>query len=86
MLQVKNLSFSAGVGKNSVNILNDLNLNIQPGEFIVITGPNGSGKSTLAKLLMGLEQASKGKILFNGEDITDKTITERANLGIAISF
>lgn len=86
MLQVKNLSFSVGPAKNRTNILCNLNLKINPGEFIVITGPNGSGKSTLAKLIMGLSKPTSGQILFEKQDITDKNITERAKLGIAYAF
>ncbi|MDE7043663.1 MAG: ATP-binding cassette domain-containing protein, partial [Acetatifactor sp.] len=54
--------------------------------FIAITGPNGGGKSTLAKLIMGIEKPTSGRILFNGTDITDMSITERANLGISFAF
>ena len=86
MLQVKNLSFSVGPARKRSKILNNLSLNIKPGEFVVITGPNGSGKSTLAKLIMGLEKATDGQIIFNHQDITDKNITERARLGIAFAF
>ncbi len=86
MLQVKNLSFSVGPARKRSNILNNLSLNIKSGEFIVITGPNGSGKSTLAKLIMGLEKATDGQIIFNQQNITDKNITERARLGIAFAF
>lgn len=86
MLQVKNLSFSVGPARKRSTILNNLNLNIKPGEFVVITGPNGSGKSTLAKLIMGLETATDGQIIFNNTDITSRSITERAQLGIAFAF
>ncbi|MDE8685348.1 ATP-binding cassette domain-containing protein, partial [Adlercreutzia rubneri] len=54
--------------------------------FTVNTGPNGGGKSTLAKLIMGIEEPTSGQILFNGEDITDKSNTERARLGIGYGF
>ena len=48
--------------------------------MLVITGPNGGGKSTLAKLLMGINEATSGRIILNGEDITDLSINERAQL------
>ncbi len=86
MLQVKNLSFAVGPARKRSTILNNLSLNIKPGEFVVITGPNGSGKSTLAKLIMGLETATDGQIIFNNTNITSKDITERAQLGIAFAF
>ena len=52
----------------------------------MITGPNGGGKSTLAKMIMGIERPSSGQILLDGEDITEKSITERANLGVSFAF
>ena len=52
----------------------------------MITGPNGGGKSTLAKLIAGIENPTEGQILLNGEDITGKSITERAKLGISFAF
>ena len=86
MLQVKNLSYSVGSAKNRTNILHDLNLNVKPGEFIVITGPNGSGKSTLAKLIMGLAKPTAGQIIWKNQEITNTKITDRARLGIAFAF
>ncbi|MBQ2385110.1 MAG: ATP-binding cassette domain-containing protein, partial [Clostridia bacterium] len=53
---------------------------------VVITGPNGSGKSTLARIIMGIEKPSAGKIIFDGQDITDLNITERAKAGISFAF
>jgi Fe-S cluster assembly ATP-binding protein len=55
-------------------------------KFVVITGPNGSGKSTLAKIIAGIEQPTSGQILLDGEDITHKSITERARMGISFAF
>ncbi|MGN0427378.1 MAG: ABC transporter ATP-binding protein [Agathobacter sp.] len=66
-------------------ILDDINLELG-NEFIAITGPNGSGKSTLAKIIMGLITPTSGKIYFEGEDITNLTIDERANRGIGYAF
>lgn len=86
MLQVKNLSYSVGSAKNRTNILHDLNLNVKPGEFVVITGPNGSGKSTLAKLIMGLAKPTAGQIIWKNQEITNTKITDRARLGIAFAF
>ena len=51
-----------------------------------MTGPNGSGKSTLAKLIMGMEKPTAGKIYFEGKDITDCSVTERARMGISYAF
>ena len=53
---------------------------------MAITGPNGGGKSTLAKVVAGIYTPTQGRILFNGEDITGLTITERARKGISFAF
>lgn len=86
MLELKNLSFQVTEDSKDKEIIRDLSLNIGDNKFVVITGPNGGGKSTLAKLIMGIEQPTGGKILFDGEDITGKSITERAKLGISFAF
>ena len=86
MLELKNLSFSVEDGDRQKEILHDLNLTIDNGKFVVITGPNGSGKSTLARLIMGIEKPTSGRIFFDGQDITDLGITERAKLGVSFAF
>ncbi len=86
MLELKNITFEVDDGKSKKAILKDLNLTIDDNKFVVITGPNGGGKSTLAKLVAGIEKPTSGRIIFNGTDITDMSITERANLGIGYAF
>ena len=86
MLELKNISFSVDDDGKQVEILNDLSLKLDSQKFILITGPNGGGKSTLAKIIAGIEKPTAGKIFFNGEDITEKNITERAKLGIGFAF
>lgn len=87
MLQLKNISFFApSDNAGEKEILSDVSLTAPDGQFIVITGPNGGGKSTLAKVIMGIETPSAGQILFNGEDITSLSITERARKGVAFAF
>ena len=54
--------------------------------MLVITGPNGGGKSTLAKLLMGINEATGGKIILDGQDITSYTIDKRAQAGMGFAF
>ena len=82
MLELQNISYVAEDGKA---ILKDINAKIDD-HFVVITGPNGSGKSTLAKVIAGIIKPSTGRILLDGEDITDWGITERANKGISYAF
>ena len=53
---------------------------------MAITGPNGGGKSTLAKIIAGIYQPTGGQILFDGEDITNMSITDRARRGISFAF
>lgn len=86
MLELVNLSFKVNDDGNKKEILNDVSLTLEDGKFLVITGPNGGGKSTLAKLIMGIEKPTDGKILWNGTDITNMSITERAKLGIGYAF
>ena len=85
MLELKNLCFSAE-GENGVKeILKDISLKIEDG-FVAITGPNGGGKSTLAKVIAGIITPTSGQILLDGEDITNLSITERAQQGISFAF
>ncbi len=86
MLTLENLSFGVQEERKEKEIIHNLNLTVGDHKFVVITGPNGGGKSTLARLIAGIETPSEGKILFDGQDITEKNITERANLGISYAF
>ena len=87
MLKLQDVSFIVN-SENSAKkeIIKNINLSIDDHKFIAITGPNGGGKSTLAKLIMGIEKPTSGKIFFNDIDITDMSISERANLGISFAF
>ena len=89
MLELRNVTFevpAAGGEGAPKRIIDDLSLTIPDDRFTVITGPNGGGKSTLAKLIMGVEVPTSGQILFDGDDITQLSITERAKLGIGYGF
>ena len=87
MLEIKGLKYQvADETGESLGILNDVSLTIEDHKLVVITGPNGGGKTTLAKAVMGLVQPTGGSILRNGEDITGKSITERARMGISYGF
>ena len=82
----RSLSFDVNDEKGEKGIIKDISLTVDDGKFVVITGPNGGGKSTTAKLIMGIERPTGGRILFDGQDITDMGITDRANLGISFAF
>ncbi len=82
MLELKNICFS----RDNKQILDNINLKIDNSKLVAITGPNGSGKSTTAKIIMGILKPDSGTILFDGQDITNKSITERAKLGIGFAF
>lgn len=86
MLELKNISFEVEGDKDKKEIIKDVSLVLNNNEFVAITGPNGGGKSTLAKIIAGIEKPSSGRIYFDGEDITDIGITERANRGISYAF
>ena len=82
MLELKNICFE----RDNKKILDNVSLTIDTDKFVAITGPNGSGKSTLVKIIMGIEKPDSGKILLEGQDITDLPINERAKLGMAFAF
>ncbi|MEG0370068.1 MAG: ATP-binding cassette domain-containing protein [Hungatella sp.] len=86
MLTLENISFGVQGEKGEKEIIRDLNLTIGDHKFVVITGPNGGGKSTLAKIIAGIETPTRGNIEFDGTDITNLNITDRANLGISYAF
>ncbi len=81
MIELKDICFESD-GKQ---ILKNINLKFD-NEITVITGPNGAGKSTLAKILMGIIKPTSGSIFYNGQDITNFTITERAKMGFSFAF
>ena len=85
MLRLENICF-APVDNKDKEILNDISLEFQKGKIYVITGPNGSGKSTLVKVIMGINNATSGKIFLDDKEITNLSINERANLGISYAF
>ncbi len=88
MIRLENITYSAvndETGKKNV-ILDNVSLDIETGKYIVITGPNGGGKTSLAKIMMGIYTPDSGRIFYNGEDITEMSIAERALKGIGFGF
>ena len=81
-IRFENLSKNYG----QKEVLKDINLEIEKGTLVTLLGPSGCGKSTLLRCLAGLETVSSGKIFLDGQDITEKSITERAKMGISYAF
>ena len=86
MLELKNIRFDVREGSEDIGIIRDVSFTIPDNKFVVVTGPNGGGKSTLARLIAGIEKPTEGRILLDGEDITDKSITDRARMGISYAM
>ena len=83
-LKIENLHVQAEDKK----ILKGLDLTVRPGEVHALMGPNGSGKSTLANAIMGHPnlEVTEGRILLDGEDITEADPDERSRLGLFMAF
>ena len=86
MIELKNISFAVDDEGMDKEIVRDISFKVADGSFTVITGPNGGGKSTLARLIAGIEKPDSGSIIFDGVDITDLSVTERAKMGIGYAF
>lgn len=87
MLELKNVSLNVkDENDNDKEILRDVSLAVEDDKFLAITGPNGGGKSTLAKLIVGIYEPTEGQILFDGQDITHMSVTDRARAGISFAF
>jgi len=85
MIQLKNVSYAVNDELGEKQILKNINLSLDD-RFVAFTGPNGGGKSTLAKVIAGIIKPTEGRIYFDGEDITDLSVTERAQKGISYAF
>ena len=86
MLELQNICYRVSTPEGEQNILDNISITIPDHTLVVFTGPNGGGKTTLAKVIMGLVQPTSGRVLYNGEDVTDLSITERAKRGISYGF
>ncbi|MCI8601779.1 MAG: ATP-binding cassette domain-containing protein [Oscillospiraceae bacterium] len=83
MLKLENITWDLPDGEG---ILKGVDLAVPAGKLVVVTGPNGGGKTTLAKIIAGLEIPTSGRILFDGRDITNLDVTERAKAGVSYAF
>ena len=86
MLELKHISFEVDEDNRHIDILQNIDFSVGERKFVVVTGPNGGGKSTIARIIAGVALPSRGQILFDGRDITDLSITERARLGIGYAL
>lgn len=91
IIETKDLFKSFKLGEDTVEILRDINLCIEKGEFVSIMGPSGSGKSTLLYLLGGLDSSTSGKVLINGKEISvmkdkEQSIMRRRDIGFVFQF
>jgi multiple sugar transport system ATP-binding protein len=76
-LQLHNLTKVFSSGDNRIVAVDDLDVTVEDGEFLVLVGPSGCGKSTTLRCIAGLERVSTGQITLDGRDITDKKPKER---------
>ena len=86
MIELKNITYIVEENGQQKTILDNISCKFSESCVTAITGHNGSGKSTLTKIIMGLINPTGGQIIFNGQDITNKTIDERAKMGINYAF
>lgn len=92
LLQVENLAKHYAIGRGafarsrSVTAVKAASFSIAENEFVALVGESGSGKSTIARLLVGLDQPSGGRILFNGKDLTDPSSRNRARVASSLQM
>ena len=88
MLELKNVTYKIRDEKTNTDktVLKDISITFPDNKLTVITGQNGSGKSTLIKLIMGIISPTSGEIFYNGKNITNLNLNERASLGLTIAF
>jgi len=86
MLKLDKICYSVPDGDGQKTILDGVTLEFEDGTQTIVTGHNGSGKTTLAKIVMGIIKPTSGRVILDGEDVTELGITERAKRGIAFAF
>lgn len=73
-VKITNIRKTFKINSETIEVLNNIDLNIKPGEFISIVGSSGCGKSTLLKIIVGLGKASSGEVTLDGQKVTKPTI------------
>lgn len=89
MIEAKNIQKVYSVGKRKLQVLSDIDLKINNGEFVAVVGPSGAGKSTLLHILGGLDSPTTGRVFFEGEDIyslSDRQISRLRNTKFGFVF
>ena len=86
MLKLIDVGVNMDGENGKIQVLSHINLNLENKMIYVMTGPNGGGKSSIAKAIMGIYPLTTGRILIDGIDISEMSITERANLGIGYAM
>ncbi len=76
-IKLENITKSYGKGAKTTEVLKDIDITIQPGEFFFLLGPSGCGKTTLLRCIAGLIGPSSGRILFNDENVTELEVEKR---------
>src|ERR1700692_164614 len=69
LLELKHISKSFAHAKGTLQVLNDINFDVEEGEFVAIVGPSGCGKSTLLRIINGIVPATSGQVLYNGQQV-----------------
>ncbi len=80
VLETRNLCKTYIVDKQSNNVLQNVNLKVDEGEFVTVMGPSGSGKSTLLYTVSGMDSATAGEVIFDGENISGKSEKEMSRI------
>lgn len=86
MLELLDVDLQLESEDKKVDILKGISLKLEAKKIYVMTGPNGGGKSSIAKTIMGIYKSTDGRILLDDVDISQKSITDRANMGIGYAF
>ena len=89
IIEVKNICKSFGCKENRTQVLDNISLTVEKGEFLSLMGASGSGKSTLLYLIGGLDTPDSGEILLNGRDIAklrDKELSKLRREGMGFVF
>jgi putative ABC transport system ATP-binding protein len=89
IIELKNITKTFKLGDETLNALDNVNLNVDAGDFVAIVGPSGSGKSTLANIIGGLDRPTSGSVIIDGQDLShvkDRAMSDYRNSHIGFVF